>query len=365
MEKPYDRYAVTINIQEKPVALSRRRRTEKQHLVATVQTLGECAYEDHTLRVPFIRQLNEFYGREAAFDPWKLRVEDDALGVIIDAGDNHISLYPISHEVLIKKVLDYAGIKSEISQAGLITKRVIERIGGLDSGWLFKIRGVRQLVQSLKTDEYVSKGEATRRIWSEGQFRSHNDLYGGLTTEGVFERLLKNNTFRAGLELVCEHCRLKNWLSLREIDDVWICEYCGHEGQTSLQLNDRGDWKFRKSGLFAKDNNQEGAIPVILTLLQFNKALRVHKLIYTPSLNLNTASLSCETDFCIIQYGSWRGIEIGVGECKSEGSTISREDVENLAAIRESLIAKGLNCYLIFSKTAESFSPEEIGISGR
>lgn len=77
-------------------------------------------------------------------------------------------------------------------------------------------------------------------------------------------------------------------------------------------------------------------------------------------MNLKTESMSCETDLCIMQYGSWRGIEIGIGECKSEKGSITQDDVEHLAAIRENLVAKGLNCYLIFSKSADAFDTEEL-----
>lgn len=360
VERKYERYAVTINLQMKPVGGGRRRRVEKQYLVASVQTLGEFAYEEHTLNLPFIRQLNDFYGMEVAFDPWKVRVEEGGLGVVVDATDNHVTLFPVYQEKLLRRVLAYAGIQAELSQAGLITKRITERIGGLENGRIFKIRGVRQLIHELKTDENVSKGDMTRKIWANGQFQSHRDLYSRTGTDGVFESLLKKEIFRAGLELICDHCKLRNWLSLREIDDVWTCSYCGHAGQTSLHLKDRGDWRFRKSGLFSKDNNQEGAIPVILTLMQFIQVLSIHRLIYTPSMNLKTDSVSCETDFCVMHHGSWRGIEIGVGECKSEKGKVTRDDVENLAAVRENLIAKGLHCYLIFSKTADSFEPEEV-----
>jgi hypothetical protein len=360
IEERHQRIQVTIGLQEKPFGIGQERRIENQHLCLSVQTFGEFAYEEHTLRLPLIRELNEFYSMQISFDPWKGRVEDDGIGLTMAAKDNHVSLFPIAHEILLRKVLAFAGISAEISQPGLIAKRVVEQLGGLENTWVFKIRGVRDLVHHLKTDEWKTKGNATKAIWADGQFESHEDLFWRINPAKIWDRLLEYGLFRAGLELICGHCRLKNWLSLKDIDDAWSCSYCGHSNQTSLQLKDRGDWKFRKSGLFAKDNNQEGAIPVILTLLQFTKALKFHALIHTPSMNLKTNSTSCETDLCVMQYGSWRGIEIGIGECKSEKGSITQNDVENLEAIRNSLAAKNLKCYLIFSKTADNFSDEEL-----
>lgn len=360
IEERFQRIQVTVGLQEKPFGVGRRRGSEKQHLALSVQTFGEFAYDERTLRVPLIRELNEFYSMQVSFDPWKVRVQDDGIAVTVAADDNHVALFPIEHELLLRKILAFAGIGAEISQPGLIAKRVVEQIDGLENAWIFKIRGVRALIHGLRTDEWQTKGSATNAIWAEGQFKSHEDLFRRMNPEKVWERLLKHDLFRAGLEFVCSHCKLKNWLSLKDMNDAWSCVYCGHINQTSLQLKDRGDWKFRKSGLFAKDNNQEGAIPVILTLLQFTQALKFNAFIHTPSMNLKTESMSCETDLCILQYGGWRGIEIAIGECKSENGNVTEEDVQHLATIREHLVAKGWNCYLIFSKTADSFSSEEL-----
>ena len=86
---------------------------------------------------------------------------------------------------------------------------------------------------------------------------------------------------------------------------------------TSLHIKDRGDWLFRKSGFFAKDNNQEGAIPVILTLLLFLRVCRSKDFIYSPALNLSFDKLNCETDFCVLLHNHGDSPEIGIGECKS------------------------------------------------
>jgi hypothetical protein len=62
-----------------------------------------------------------------------------------------------------------------------------------------------------------------------------------LTAAATFDFLLKHDFYRAGLEFKCDNCGLTNWLSLRQVDDRWICEYCGHGGITSLHVRDRGD----------------------------------------------------------------------------------------------------------------------------
>jgi hypothetical protein len=368
VEKSYDRYTVSLNLPEKKFIRDNNRdpKVGSQHLAISIDPITEFSYPEHTLKPPFIRRLNEFYSREIAFDPWKIRIEKDGIAEIITVDDNSTSLYPIRHQTLIEKLFGLAGVKSEISQPGLITKRIVEKLEGVDGGRVFKINGVRKLLQTLKPNDSISRGEATKAIWEDGKFKKHKNLYiearkeRELTTPNVFDFLLKKDFFRPGLELFCSHCRLPSWLSLSELKDLWECDYCGNENKTSLQLKNRGDWKFRKSGLFAKDNNQEGAIPVILTLLVFLRIFNPSKFIYSPSLNLQIGGKSCEIDFCILQYQRGERIQLGIGECKAEGGIIDQKDIDNLKAVKEQIRALGIDCYLIFSKTSEGFSQEEI-----
>ena len=141
---------------------------------------------------------------------------------------------------------------------------------------------------------------------------------------------------------------------------MWECEYCGGRNLTALHLRDRGDWRFRKSGLFAKDNNQEGAIPVVLTLLVFLRILDMSEFVCTTALKLNPPS--CETDFCVLNYRWISGIEIAIGECKSGGGQIDQQDVNNLKKVREKLTSAGLECYVTFAKTADGFTPNEVSL---
>jgi hypothetical protein len=230
---------------------------------------------------------------------------------------------------------------------------------------VFQIRGVRQLIGDLKAQDQVTRGEATKVIWNGGQFRDHEGLYiepreaQKLDANGAFDFLLKKDFFRAGLWLKCEQCRLESWLSLRQIDDRWTCEYCGFSNITSLHIRDRGDWHFRKSGLLAKDNNQEGAIPVVLSLLALGRVLAEDGVLRMTSVKVIRGSPDCEIDFIAIRH--WHGeIECAIGEAKAAGGAITDDDVSHLKAVALALRNAGMEAYLVFSKTAEAFTPEEV-----
>ena len=367
VDKAYGRYRVSVALPEKQAVRDSGGVIGGQYLVASVSPSAEFEYPEHTLRPPYIPTLDEFYGRSMVFDPWELRVEEDGVGIIGGAWKESLTLHPLPHDELITKLFDYAGIKAEISQPGLLTKRIIEAVGGIEGGRVLKIAGVRKLLQTLSADECIARSEAKRRIWANGEFRRYEDLFIGSrkrcdNTDVVFDFLLEKGFYRAGLELSCDYCRLKNWLSLREIDDFWFCSYCGHKNQTSLHLRNRGDWKFRKSGLFAKDNNQEGAIPDILTILQLYRQLHILDFAFTAGLKLQIGSSSCEIDCCVLQHKGRERIHIGVAECKSGGGRIDKNDVRNLGLIWEKFSKTEIKCFLVFSKTADGFEPEEISL---
>jgi len=118
-------------------------------------------------------------------------------------------------------------------------------------------------------------------------------------------------------------------------------------------------WRFIRSGLFAKENNQEGAIPVIVSLLTLARIIDSHKLIYSTSLNLKN-SKKCEIDFCILQYQHGNEIQLGIGECKSEGQKLNQQNVDNLKQVQDDINKIGIDCYIIFAKTADSYEADEI-----
>jgi len=367
VDQPYGNYNITFKLPEKSF-INDYKNIRNQNLLVSIKPITEFAYPEHTINPPFISELNEFYGREITFHPDEIRIEEDSIAQIIETYDDILSLYPLSYKKIFKKIFEYAQIKNNISQAGLITERIIEKLESLDGGRVFKIMGVRNLFREMKTNDYKTRKAIEKIFWDNGEFKKYEKLFieprenKALKKENVFDFLLKKDFLRAGLELKCSNCGLKDWISLKDLDDWWHCRFCGYENRVSLHLNDQGDWKYRKSGLFAKDNNQEGALPVILTLLQFRR-LYFHssKFLYSPSLKLEFDSTECEIDFCIILSDINGKIEIGIAECKDQGGEINQDDIEHFKSIRNKFEKVYLKCYFIFSKTAE-FTPTEINI---
>ena len=359
------RYTVTLPLPDKHFLVNSGRSVDNQSMAVSAEPHGSFGYPDHTLSPPFAPELSEVYSRKISIDPWRIRSEENGIGVFTEAGDKTLQLHPMPNVAVIEALLDRAGLKVRASAGGRLADRLLEKLNGLEGARVFKIRGVRQLVANMTSQAAVSRGDATNAIWNDGQFKEHESLYieqreaPTLGTDATFDFLLRKDFFRAGLELNCDHCGLESWLSLRQIDDAWVCEYCGHKNTTSLHIRNRGDWRFRKSGLLAKDNNQEGAIPVLLSLLVLERIFAGNTTLRMTSVNVVEGVPKCEIDFMAIHYRGEK-IDWALGEAKSAGGKIEADDVAHMKAVADKLKATGVKPYLVFSKTADSFSAEEL-----
>src|SRR5262249_44791688 len=121
VDESFGKPVVTIGLPEKKFLtfdVRSERNLQRQNIVASLDAYTEYNYPEHTLKPPFIRQLNEFYSREITMDPWVLRIEKDGIGLIKAVTENSLHLYPVQHQALIEKIFQLAGIKAKMSQPG-------------------------------------------------------------------------------------------------------------------------------------------------------------------------------------------------------------------------------------------------------
>jgi hypothetical protein len=365
---------VSFSLPEKPAY--NQGHLNQQHLVASIDKgIGLFGNEQATLMTPYIPELNEYYGRNFYFDWNEVRVEPESIGIIITVWREDLSLSALNVTSLLSKIFEVAGIKANPSKPGLIASRLIQQLGGLQGCRVFKIAGVRNLIKKYKPDQSFTKGAATQIIanldplTNKPNFSDYEDLFlesrpwsKKLKPNDVFTYLLKHGVFRVGLKFECPHCNLDFWLSLDDIKTQTTCEYCGRAFNVTTQLKDR-DWNYRRSGLFGKENNQEGGIPVALTLQQIDTVYKgLKEMIYTTAMELVPAGASinrCETDFVVLTQSKIdHKIQIVIGECKNH-EEIAEDDVLKLKKVAEALEKKGVQVFVIFSKISD-FTPEEL-----
>lgn len=365
-----------VSFQLPPKPFTEDRGSHNQHLVISLDMgIGLFGNERSTLTTPYIPELNEFYGRNYYFEWDKARVEPEGLGIIAHASRSDLSIDAIDVNLLIEQIFRVAGIASTPSKPGLIASRLIQQMGGLQKCRPFKIRGVRDLIENFGPDKSFTRSGGIQTIRAKdtatGQigFTLYEDLFieerkfhTKLTPDAVLSYLLKKFVFRAGLEFDCPNCRLEFWAALDNLSTEIACAFCGHQFNITPHLNHRGDWRFRRSGLFGRDDNQEGAIPVMLMLQQLDTTFSSREMLFTTAMNLKPDSAKinkCETDFVVVGPKHHdRRIQIAIGECKTRKS-ITEDDIAKLKAVAEAFPSERFEVFVILAKLAE-FTSDEI-----
>lgn len=377
--------SVTFALPEKPVydvpELS------EQHLAVSVRGSDPWGRtRDATFFPPYVPELNEYYGRELYFNYACVRAEPASVwrsvAMIVHISESHLTLHALPTSELAAKLFDRFGMVVEPSQAGLVTTRLIAQMGGVQGCRAFKIEGVRKLISTYPPDRSFTRSDANRTIGNADptghpRFEPFEDLFieprssrRKLKPEDVLRFLLRRGVFRVGLELKCTHCGLPFWQALDDVKTKVECVYCGTLFGVTDQLRDR-DWAYRRSGLFGRDDNQHGGIPVAVTLQQLDTALHSDPMLFTTSLEIapGTAPINrCETDFVVITTGTSHEFphqpQVVIGECKAAGGIITVADAENLAKVADAFPARRLNVFVLFAKTG-TFSDDEIAACAR
>lgn len=347
-----------------------------QHLVVSIDPgIGLFGNDRATLQTPYVPELNEYFGRQYYFEWDKARVEPDGMGIISIASRSDLSLNALDVVELVKRVFSVTGIDAQPSKPGLIASRLIQQMGGLQGCRVFKIGGVRMLLEKFGPDtsfshqcalQAIGKGDSVNGIFPISEYNNlfieSRPYHTQLRPHDVFSYLLKKGVYRTGLNFDCPSCLLEFWLSLDDVRPEVACEYCGHRFNVAPYLRDKNVWRYRRSGLFGRADNQEGAIPVILTIQQLHTTFLSREMLYAPAMTLESKSIAiskCETDFVTLAKSPLDGkIDIAIGECKTR-KQISDEDVNNLRAIADAFPSERFNVYIIFSKLG-SFSSEEL-----
>lgn len=365
-----------LSFQLPPKPFNEDTRLHDQNLVVSIDPgIGLFGDERATLQTPYVPELNEYYGRQYYFEYAKARVESEGMGIISNASRSDLTLNALDVVELVKRIFLVAGIDAKPSKPGLIASRLIQQMGGLQSCRVFKIGGVRLLLETFGPDtsfshqcalRAIGKGDSDNGILPITEYKNlfieHRPHRTELKPHDVFSYLLKKGVYRTGLEFDCPSCQLEFWLSLDDVRTDVVCEYCGHRFNVAPYLRDKDVWRYRRSGLFGRSDNQEGAIPVILTIQQLHTTFHSRGMLYAPAMLLESGTTvisKCETDFVAIAQRPIDGkIDVAIGECKTR-KQISDDDVNNLKAIADAFPNDRFNVYVIFSKLG-SFTTDEL-----
>ncbi len=357
-----------------------------QHFVVTVEASQYgSARDDLTFSTPFLPSLNEFFGRNFHFNYAEARsvrgsFGRGAVGIFETVSKQQLSVRALRVQDFIRTLFGSLGIDVTRSDPpGLLCARLIRQLGGLQGCRVLKVCGARELIEKYGPNQSFTRSGAETLIGNidpntgKPRFSEFESLYvepregDKLRPSQVFDYLVSSGVFRVGLELTCPNCELKNWIPLDDVRMLSSCAYCGHHFDVTRQLKDR-DWRYRRSGLFGRDDHQEGSIPVALTIQQLDSALHDHLLMYSTALKFRSKSAEiedCEVDFLGIVAGMGgldeSPVQIILGEAKTR-KQIDAEDARKLGRLADAIPRDLATTYVMFSKT-DTFSSEEIQIA--
>lgn len=369
------RPSVSFSLPDRPIATASI--FDGQAYVVSVETGRDPVSDERfTLQLPYVPELNQFYGGSIFYPREAVRAEPGSIGLVVSASMRHLSLNAIETSRLFNAIFDSVGIATAPSPAGLVCTGLLRQMGGIGGCRVFRVGGVRTLIEKYDPDRSFSKSNATQIIHGMGgphPIENYKTLHiepmrfgQDLSSSAVFAHLLAKELFRPGLKLDCPNCRLDFWRSLDEVGTRNACEYCGHVFNLAPQLKDR-DWAFRRSGLFGRRDNQQGAIPVALTLQQLSDIYALDPQHYATATLLEPKGAdiaACETDFLFLapRHRGHR-IELAIGECKTRGA-IEEKDVDNLLRVANAFPKDRFDVFIVFAKLCD-FDEEEIDLIKR
>jgi len=191
-----------------------------QHYVASIDPLAFGEDEQVTFSYPFLPELNDFYQHEACRGADGARSERSGLGIVTDVGRETLTIRALRQRSLVASVFEAFGMKAQTSEAGRIASRLIQQMGGVQGCRVFKIAGVRKLIEKYKPLQSFTRGEAMQIIGDVDpatnipNFARYEPLFiepregPNLKPSHVFDFMARKKVFRVGLKFMCSELRI-------------------------------------------------------------------------------------------------------------------------------------------------------------
>jgi hypothetical protein len=319
-----------------------------QERLLTRMSLLVDSDQGHTLRLPYLPDLNDWYDREVTVVGDGARVEVSALSVFTRPRDSSLSLRLPERADVVRRVFARAGVTATPSAAGRAVDVVGAQLRGLQGARVLRAPGVREL---LRTPKWRNWETALGTIARGGLPDQRNQ-----TASDVLAALLERGALVAGLKLQCPNCRVRERYALDQLGEAMRCPRCRNTFAPTPRLQD-SIWEYAASGFFA-DEGAHGAVPVLLTMMRLAQDTSIDRFIVSNH-DLRADRVDCESDLLVLEQHHDGRLAVAVSECKDAGE-IDQQDIENLAAVAERMHASGVECYLIFTTLRDEFTPAEL-----
>jgi hypothetical protein len=301
---------------------------------------------------------------------WPDDVRLGSRGVVLQQHGAHsfLSLRPVPTKEVFRALFRQAGVLAEPSQPGRYAEQIIKKMGSLHGGCrILKLRGVRQLLDTLGDDSTLTKGNMHQTVMSvipgpNGR-NWRPDLYddlilrngqkGPLKFGTIFEVLLEKRVLRPGFIFKCPTCFKRDWYHVSEFTEEYTCRFCF----TTQRVNfaDKHEWQYKADGLFRIRHSAAGSVAVILSLWRFDNMalLRDGRYCTSQDLLVEDTGRRYELDFAYLFVDALdTSYDLVIGQATGF-LDFTDIDMHNMAELADRFARKP---YLAFSTLRDRYS---------
>ena len=275
---------------------------------------------------------------------------------------------PSAERVFFAWLSDLGWNRLELSSAGVLAKRIHQKLGGFVSRLQDKkLLGLIEHMNGgsvgqdgtpldgnkIRQEREISVGEVKKRLERKEP-----------TSQSLYDYALENGFFRLGAHVKCPNCFRHSWYSLESIGDSFICPKClgTFDAVGNLDASSGNPWYYKTAGPFSIPNYADGAYGVLLSLHFFNSLKHGNMgLGITPVMSFKAESpegREMEIDFAAFWQSQafQRKVELILGECKTYGK-FEDADFERMEYL--ALAFEEQKPVLVFSTLRESLEAKE------
>lgn len=291
-------------------------------------------------------------------------------GIVLqqDWGRSSLHIMPVPTKDVLYALFRQAGLEAEPSQPGQYAEQIVKKMGSLHGDCrIFKIRGVREILDRLGDGSTLTKGNMYQTVMS-GTPDEHGqnwrpELYNDLTLRygqghpldfgTIFDVLLDKRILRPGFAFRCRMCFKDDWYHVSEFAEEYTCRFCF----TPQRVNFASvhEWQYKADGLFRIPDSAQGSVAVILSLWRFEDLADPHRGRYVTSLNLVSGDTGrrYEIDYAYVVMGMFdTSYELVLGQATRYGD-FTDDDMQKMAELADRFPRKP---YLAFSTLKDHYS---------
>ncbi len=233
---------------------------------------------------------------------------------------SNLYLTPIRTEDVLHALLRQAGLKATPSLPGQYAEQIVKKMGLLH--WdcrVFKVRGVRQILDQLGNGPILTKGNMCQIVMSTkpdeyGQ-NWRDELYKDLVIRSgqkrplrfgtIFDVLLEKRIIRPGFSFRCRTCFHEDWYHVSEFAEEYTCRFCFTPQRVNFASV--SEWQYKADGLFQIPDSAQGSVAVILALWRLEELARIEHGHYVTSRELVATDTrrEYEVDYVFVIVGGF------------------------------------------------------------